>query len=98
MAVDIIHDRAAEMAVMYCTTTDRAFGPVFTGPGCAEDAEDFLYWVRHNPGPVEDRLTPAAALFTGCTGTDPRDYTSVGLERLYQRWTQASDRYRGVEA
>jgi hypothetical protein len=91
MAVEIIHDTRREIAVMICTTTDAAFGPIFTGPGCAEDADDFLNWLPRNAD-----LTLTLPL-TG-HGDDPRDYTATGLERMHQRWRDADDARRGVEA
>lgn len=95
MAVEIIHDSKREIAVLIDNTTDWAFGPVFQGPGCAEDAQDFLDWLKQNPGPNGDRFH-----FPGSDGTDAREYTQDGLERTYYRWREAdeaSGKRRGVE-
>ena len=94
MAVQIIHDHQQQIAAMYCTTTDHAFGPVFTGPGCEEDADDFLNWLARNP---DLSLTLPFAMHSS-KGEDPRDYTDTGLERMYHRWKEAADARRGVEA
>jgi hypothetical protein len=48
MSVRILHDEADEQAVLYCSTTGWAFGPVF---GASDDkdarerAEAFLRWL-----------------------------------------------------
>lgn len=91
MAVEIIHDTRREIAVMVCTTTDTAFGPIFTGPGCAEDADDFLNWLPRN-------ADPSLVLPMVGHGDDPRDYKDHGLERMVMRWREAADARRGVEA
>ena len=36
--------RGENEAAMYCNTSDWAFGPVFSGPYAADDAEAFLTW------------------------------------------------------
>jgi len=90
MAVEIAHDTHRQVAVMYCTTTDTAFGPIFQGPGCAEDADDFLNWLPRNAD-----LTLTLPLVGH--GEDPRDYTDTGLERMVQRWRDSADNRRGIE-
>jgi hypothetical protein len=78
MAVEIAHDRQRRVAVLFCNTSDWAFGPVFTGPGAAEDAQEFLDWLARNPN--EGRT------ISGSGGTDPRDYLPGDLETMYLRW------------
>lgn len=94
MSVEIAHDTRRQVAVMYCNTSDHAFGPIFTGPGCAEDADDFLNWL---PRHTDLSLTLPFAMHSG-KGEDPRDYTDTGLERMVQRWRDSADARRGVEA
>ena len=91
MAVEIIHDVRRSTAAIYCTTSDWAFGPVFTGPGCDQDAQDFLAWIARSPDC--SLMNPF-----GVDGTDARDYTDSGLQRMYGRWQQAADKYGQVEA
>jgi hypothetical protein len=96
MAVEIAHDMLREVAVMYDNTADWAFGPIFQGPGCAEDAEDFLDWL---PRHADISLTlPGVGVILVGHGDDPRDYTDTGLERMVQRWQDSADNRRGVEA
>jgi hypothetical protein len=94
MAVEIVHDRQKRVACLYCNTTDWAFGPIFTGPGCNEDAEDFLDWLCRRGPDVSDEI--GQSLYGD--GSDPRDYDDAGLERMHVRWQQAADKQRGVEA
>ena len=61
MGVRILHDRHNSLAALYCSTTDVAFGPVFTD-GDARDsderAEAFIKWLRTDAR----RFTDAALL------------------------------------
>ena len=48
MAVRILYDGDHDMAALYCSTTDVAFGPIFTDEDChdgEERAEAFLRWL-----------------------------------------------------
>ena len=40
MSVQVLYDAAQERSVLYCNTSDRAFGPLFDH----RDAADFLDW------------------------------------------------------
>jgi len=40
MSVDILYDNRLYQSVLYCTTTNRAFGPLFVD----RRAEDFIDW------------------------------------------------------
>lgn len=54
MAVCILHDTRADMAAIYCSTSDFAFGPVFSsdhGKSSEERAAAFLRWIDANPRP-----------------------------------------------
>lgn len=77
MAVDIAYDPSQRIAVMYCNTEGRAFGPVFDDP---QAAEDFLDWLRENPP-----HWAVAVAFYG-DGKDPRNYTRDDLKRVVDHW------------
>ena len=93
MAVEIAHDARRRVAVMYCNTSDTAFGPIFTGPGAAEDAEAFLDWLQaRGPMLVATMTGPQLAVFRHAVGdgTDPRDYTPDGLQYVHAKWVAES--------
>lgn len=79
MAVDILWDEANAIACMWDTTTDTAFGPVFSGPSADSEAQEFLDWLKENPGDVSD------SRITG-DGTDPRHYPPDSLEEIVRHW------------
>jgi len=62
-------------AVLYCSTTDWAFGPVFWS---YEQAERFLAWLRETPNEEKTLM--------GLSKSDPRSYEESALERLYSRF------------
>lgn len=93
MSVEIIHDSKREIAALICNTDMEAFGPIFTGPGCAEDAADFLDWLQRNPQPIYMNVALQPP-----TASDPRQFSEVALEEAHERWQEADDRQRGVEA
>ena len=67
MAVEIAHDPAARVAIMWDNTVDFAFGPVFSGPGADVEVQEFLDWLRES-GPVDGaERTGAAVLFMRLT-------------------------------
>lgn len=75
MGVRIIHGQ--DEAVLYCSTTDWAFGPVFSDDGnhgAVERAEAFLRWfhTHGNVGPLHY--------------DDPRQLTDSELESKYSEW------------
>lgn len=82
MAVEIIWDQERQVAAMYCTTSDTAFGPVFTGPAANVEVGEFLDWLRENEEPVAWTI---ASPQLG-DGKDPRDYTADELERIVKHW------------
>ena len=92
MAVEIIHDRQREIAALICNTEMEAFGPIFTGPGCAEDAADFLDWLKEHPQPIYSNIGGID------TASDPRQFGDEALDNAYRRWLDAEDARRGVEA
>ena len=62
-------------AVLYCSTTDWAFGPVFES---VPAAESFLTWLKlavHNERTI-----------FGLPYDDPRSYKEESLTKLYAQW------------
>lgn len=52
MGVRILHDARADEAVLFCSTSGWAFGPVFSeheGHSADERAESFLRWLVIDP-------------------------------------------------
>lgn len=84
MGVRILVDREQDMAVLYCSTSEWAFGPTFhddDGHDADERAEAFLRWVED----TETWGTYEKEPFT--TGRrDPRSLTERGLEVAYGDW------------
>lgn len=93
MAVDIIHDTKHEVACMYDTTSDHAFGPIFTGPTAGDDAGAFLEWLREN-GATITRQLPGLDRAIWADGKDPRDWRESSLVRIIHHWQDT----RAVEA
>ena len=84
MGVSVCHDAWAQIACMYDTTTGEAFGPVFTGPGAGEGAEEFLRWLAEN-GPILDLPgTPRPAGYR--MGDDPRHWWPPALRRIVEHF------------
>ena len=76
MGVRILHDRDNDAAVLYCSTGDWAFGPVFSATDDAtasEQAAGFVTWLRET------------------TGKDPRTLSDAELERVYATWRQETN-------
>jgi len=59
MGCRILHDDDNNRAAMYCSTTERAFGPVFhdsdNGHDARERAELFCDWVPKDPRVYTDK-------------------------------------------
>ena len=77
MAVGILHDEVRGKTVLFCTTSDTAFGPVFES---FDEADDFLAWLR------EDRGASVGWLAEIGDGSDPRDYKASDLEALVETY------------
>ena len=84
MGCRIIHDERGGMAVLYCSTSDWAFGPVFQEDSHHDAyarAESFLRWIE---------TTPTWANYEKAIMTmgrhDPRELTERGVERAYSDW------------
>ena len=82
MGVRVAHDRRNEIAVLYCSTSGTAFGPIFEGSEADTEAEDFLTWLREN----EETVSWAVAVARDGDGTDPRHYDAGELERIVNHW------------
>ena len=64
MSVRILHDSDQDVAVLFCSTTDWAFGPVITDGDdhdAVERAEAFLRWLVIDP-----RMLDEAILISRC--------------------------------
>ncbi len=48
MGCRILYDQDSEQAALYCSTTERAFGPIFhdEGEGADAEAQAFLKWLK----------------------------------------------------
>ena len=87
MGVSICKDAWDQVACMYDNTTGEAFGPVFTGPGAGEGAEEFLTWLREN-AEIVGEIDPSLTLHNGSVdgGRDPRDWLPLSLRALVEHF------------
>jgi len=96
MGCHIAHDRSNHVAVLYCSTADWAFGPVFTDSDdydADERAEAFLRWLRETDAWHTFEREP---IRTG--RRDPRELTERGLETAYAAWrAQETDQWAREE-
>jgi len=93
MGVRILHDSNSNQAVLYCSTSDWAFGPVFQESGdhdAQERAEAFCRWLDTAPN--------WSAYDKECGGMlagrfkDARELTQGGLSAAYSDWLRQEDR------
>ena len=93
MGVRILTDNG-ESAVLYCSTTDWAFGPVFSQSDdhdAQERAEAFLRWLPQRITAFEQE--PAMR-----RSVDARSLTANGLENAYGNWlAQEADQWKTEE-
>lgn len=56
MGCRILYDKDSEYAALYCSTTERAFGPIFhdEGEGADAEAEAFMKWLRTDPRRLDE--------------------------------------------
>lgn len=81
MGVRILSDRAGTTAALYCSTSDWAFGPVFSQSDTStadERAKAFLRWLSTNKHHYE--------MHSIASCRDARSLTDAGLERAYSAW------------
>ena len=84
MGVRILADDEDRQAVMYCSTTDWAFGPVFSSDEhhtATEWAQAFLRWLDTTE---TWRLYQKHPRVT--SRRDPRELTDAGMEAAYTDW------------
>ena len=86
MSVRILYDAAEESAVLYCSTSMWAFGPLFTQDDdheAVERAEAFLKWL--------DEAAPYASYEKTQIGSrrDARLLTDAGMQAAYSDWLAA---------
>lgn len=99
MGIHILHDRHHGTAAMYCSTTDWAFGPVFSESedgehDAVERVEAFLRWLARCDTWGQYDRTPAL----GGRRRDARQLTDAGLERAYADWRAQEAEQRAREA
>jgi len=96
MGVRVLADHYRNHAVLYCSTSDWAFGPVFSeheGHDAEERAEAFLRWIAMTAA----WFTYERSLTAG--RRDARLLTEEGLERAYADWqAQEADQWTREEA
>ena len=85
MGIRILHD--GDTAAMYCSTSDWAFGPVFSGEGeheATERADAFLRWIDLTP--TWSSYEKHQSIAGRGTYRDVRQLTDAGLEHAYKDW------------
>lgn len=80
MGVRVVYDVNQGVALLYCSTSLTAFGPVFMGAEALQDAWAFLDWVS---GPGVDYADEQGIRHRD---GDPRTFTPDGLARVYAQW------------
>lgn len=84
MGVEILSDPSR--AVLFCNTSDVAFGPVFSSES---EAADFLAWLPRDGQTAARQLGLLPAL--GHDGTDPRDWATDHLTMLRLAYLREED-------
>jgi hypothetical protein len=94
MGVRILYDRKQDLACLYCSTSDWAFGPVVSSYDLEEHEispvkrlEQFVRWLR------EDYVPRREDVILGWSG-DPRELTPAGLERAWGEFLVEHNRSR----
>lgn len=80
MGCRILHDRDGDMATLYCSTSDWAFGPVFQADDehdADERAEAFCEWLKTAPKWRDYEKTISFGV------PDPRELTEAGMQAAY---------------
>lgn len=82
MGVQILHDTRNNVACLTCSTSDVAFGPLFSDTDthdADERAEAFTRWLA-----TANCATFERSLVT--SRNDPREFTESGLMAAYTAW------------
>lgn len=98
MGCHIAYDGDNDIAIMYCSTTDRAFGPVFgkdDDHDARERVEAFFRWMDQ----TDTWHGYEKAYSVRAIDRDPRQLTDAGLESAYSDWcAQEADQWKREEA
>ena len=90
MGVRILSDRKQDMACLYCSTSDAAFGPVFyksDDQDAEERAEAFLVWLRVARG-VDARVLDDAALNSAVSDWSAQEREQfLANDDMHYEWT-----------
>jgi hypothetical protein len=84
MGVRILYDPEADVACLYCSTSQWAFGPLFES---REDAAEFVAWLRSRSAGEWAKYDKFKVDDTG--RCDPRVLTDRGLEQAVSDWLAA---------
>lgn len=87
MGCRILYDREENLACMYCSVVDLAFGPVFYGSqdlhmDAEEQLQAFFRWIDSSACPWT--TFEGHDVLTG--RRDPRVLTDAGLQAAYSAW------------
>lgn len=87
MGVWVLHDPEAERAVFYDSNAESPLAaPAFIGVTAREQASSFLGYLSTEHNAVARVSSDLVGLRP--VPTDPRHYTSMGIERAYFRWRE----------
>lgn len=87
MGVWVLHDPEAERAVLYDSNGESPLAePSFIGADAREQAWSFLGYLSTEHNAVARVSSDLIGLRP--VTTDPRHYTSTGIERAYFRWSE----------
>jgi hypothetical protein len=84
MGVRVLYDSDQNIAALYCSTTDVAFGPLFQDDGQHdgdERAESFLRWLPTAPRWIRYEKTADFG-----RDHDPRQLSDNGLQQAWSDW------------
>lgn len=84
MGCHIVYDQNQNLAVLYCSTSEWAFGPVFSDEGdhdANDRAEAFCRWLGETDTWAGYEKEPIQT-----SRRDPRELTDIGLQAAYHDW------------
>jgi hypothetical protein len=94
MGCRIMHDREQNIAALYCSTTDTAFGPLFSDIDLHVRPNDANYYV---PQDADERAEAFLRwMQRSCVKSgDPRALDDSELQRAYSTWlAQEAEQYK----